>query len=186
MDDVLQTLRLCAVFAGGTLVLAVATAVEAADKPAEPAKISIQAVDKAGYEKVLKSQKGQVVLVDFWATWCVPCLKAFPHTVELHRKYGPAGLTVVSVSMDDPDAEADALKFLEQQKAQFTNLRSRQGAEAEAVEAFDIDGGAIPHFKLYDRTGKLHKKFVSGDDAKPFGPQDIEAAVRELLTAPKP
>lgn len=159
--------------------------VETAEKPAEPAKIGIQAVDKAGYDKVLQSLKGKVVLVDFWATWCAPCRKAFPHTVDLHRKYGPSGLVVVTVSMDDQDAEVDALEFLEQQKAEFTNLRSKLGAEAEAVEAFEIDGGAIPHLKLFDRSGKLHKKFASGDDVAPFGPEDVEAAVRELLAAPK-
>ena len=169
-----------------TAATGMAASAEAATPQPEPVRITLQSADKAAYDKVLRRHQGQVVLVDFWATWCVPCRKAFPHTVELHQKYGPAGLAVVSVSMDDEDAAADALKFLEEQQAHFTNLRSQQGAEAEAVEDFDIDGGAIPHLKLYDRSGKLHKKFVSGDDTNTFTPADVEAAVRELLKKPQP
>jgi thiol-disulfide isomerase/thioredoxin len=155
-------------------------------QPAEAARIAIQTVDRAGFDKVLATLRGQVVLVDVWATWCTPCREAFPHTVELHRKYAPQGLAVVSLSIDDEDAEADALKFLATQGAHFINLRSQQGAEAEAIAAFDIDGGLIPHIKLYDRAGKLHKKFVAKEDEGTFPHADVEAAVRELLVQPAP
>ena len=155
------------------------------ENPAQPPEVSLVVADHAFYEKVLAGKRGEVVLVDFWATWCVPCRKSFPQTVELHEKYAGSGLEVVSVSMDDADAHEAAVEFLKEQNARFTNLRSAQGAEAEAVEAFEIEGGAIPHYKLYDRQGKLVKVFTSGDPDRTFEHADIEAAVRELLSQEK-
>ena len=52
----------------------------------------------------LSSYRGKVVLLDFWATWCVPCRDETPHFVELQKKYGERGLQIIGVSMDDsPD-----------------------------------------------------------------------------------
>jgi cytochrome c biogenesis protein CcmG, thiol:disulfide interchange protein DsbE len=54
-----------------------------------------------GNELRLSSLRGKVVLLDFWATWCVPCREEIPHFVELQQKYGSQGLQIVGVSMDD-------------------------------------------------------------------------------------
>jgi len=52
----------------------------------------------------LSSYRGKVVLLDFWATWCVPCKEEIPHLVEFQQKYGDRGLQVIGISMDDaPD-----------------------------------------------------------------------------------
>jgi thiol-disulfide isomerase/thioredoxin len=147
----------------------------------EPAEVKLEVVDKQGFQQALERAKGKVVLVDVWATWCVPCRKSFPQTVELHNKFARQGLAVISLSMDDDEAHAEALEFLKEQKAQFTNLRSKQGAEPEAFEAFDIDGASIPHFKLYDRTGKPVKKFFARDADHPIEHSEIEKAVEELV-----
>jgi len=49
----------------------------------------------------LASYRGKVVLLDFWATWCVPCRAEIPHFIELQQKYGDRGLQIIGVSMDD-------------------------------------------------------------------------------------
>src|SRR6266404_7584013 len=71
------------------------------------------------------AQKGKVVVVDFWATFCIPCKAAFPHLVELHQKQAKNGLVVVTVSVDDrSDAQTveEVGKFLNKQKAVTTNF----------------------------------------------------------------
>jgi thiol-disulfide isomerase/thioredoxin len=144
--------------------------------------ITLEDVDKEGFEKALASKRGKIVLIDAWATWCPPCKADFPHTVALHEKYSPQGLAVISLSMDDDDAHEEALVFLTERQARFTNLRSKLGADEAAFEQFDIDGGSLPHLKLYDRDGKLVKKFVTGDPEAVFTPEEVELAVRELIT----
>lgn len=143
-------------------------------------KITIKVVDKKAYDAEIKKLKGKVVVVDFWATWCIPCLKAFGHTVEWQTKYGKQGLAVVSLSMDDAEDKARALKFLNRKNAHIVNLMSFDGVEEPAVKAFQIDGGALPHFKLYDRNGKLIKAFGYNPD-KPVKHEDVEAAIKAAL-----
>ncbi|HMH65509.1 MAG TPA: TlpA disulfide reductase family protein [Rhizomicrobium sp.] len=55
----------------------------------------------------LKAQRGKIVLIDFWASWCPPCILAIPHLGQLQKKYGGRGFQVVGVSMDD---SADSTK----------------------------------------------------------------------------
>jgi thiol-disulfide isomerase/thioredoxin len=145
-------------------------------------EVSVQVADRAGFDAVIAKHKGQVVLVDYWATWCAPCRKNFPHTVELSRHYKSQGLAVVSVAFDDEEDQAKVEQFLVGQQARFVNLRSQGGASDESFEAFDIPGGALPCLRLYDRSGKLRKTFAIDPDAdKQFTFDDVEAAITELL-----
>jgi len=57
--------------------------------------------DLQGHPFDLKAQRGRIVLIDFWASWCPPCIVAIPHLSQLQKKYGARGFQVVGVSMDD-------------------------------------------------------------------------------------
>ena len=106
-------------------------------------------------------------------------MELFPHTVELHNRFADQGLTVISFSLDDPESESAVLRFLTANGAAIGNFISPYGVGPEMFEAFQIDGGALPHFKLYDRDGKLHKTFSSGEE--PVDPQQIDRAIEKLL-----
>lgn len=161
------------------------TATGKASPPAQetpPKEVTLRVADLRVYQEVLAKHKGKPILVDFWATWCVPCIEQFPHTVELHTKHAAAGLAVVSVSLDDPADEVKVRTFLEKQGATFDNLLSKWGGDGPSFENFDIRGGAVPHYKLYDRDGQLRQTFSVDPAAKrQFTPADIERSVLDLL-----
>ena len=67
------------------------------------------------------------------------------------------------MSFDDPERQQDVADFLEKQDAKFDHLISKLGASVESFVKFEIEGGALPYYKLYDRTGKLRYQFC-GDN----------------------
>jgi thiol-disulfide isomerase/thioredoxin len=143
--------------------------------------IDLQTVSREGFDQVIASHKGKVVLVDFWATWCGPCVKQFPHTVELSHKYKDKGLDVISVSVDELKEQAEVSKFLSAQGANFDNLITEYGMNA--IDKFDVDNGAVPCYWIYDREGKLVERISPADPTLKFSPQVIDDAVERLLAA---
>jgi thiol-disulfide isomerase/thioredoxin len=143
--------------------------------------VSVDPVSPQEYQKYIVSQRGKVVFVDFWATYCLPCREKFPHTLALAKKYANQGLSVVSMSMDSPDAsfQKQIVSFLTNQNAQIKNFANRLEDTDAAFAALDIVGGALPHYKIYGRDGKLRKKFGGYPD-HPYSDADIEQA---LITA---
>lgn len=182
MEEIVQNRRQWILnVTGGTAGFIVGrTALAQAAKP-----IATSIVDKAGYDKAIAAHKGKVVVVDCWATWCVPCRKAFPKTVELSKAYAGKGVVVVSLSFDDLVKGAVPTKvteFLQKQDAQFDNLVSSLDISEEGADAFGITDGALPHFKIYGKNGKVFKVFESGEN-KEFTHEEIEAAVKAALKA---
>jgi thiol-disulfide isomerase/thioredoxin len=60
--------------------------------------------DLQGHPFDLKAQRGKIVLIDFWASWCPPCIVEIPHLNQLQKQYGPRGFQVVGIAMDDTAA----------------------------------------------------------------------------------
>jgi thiol-disulfide isomerase/thioredoxin len=145
--------------------------------------VSLTSVDRVAFDGAVAKQRGKVVLVDFWATWCGPCVEQLPHTLDLARELKDRGLAVITVSCDEPtevDRVADFLRSKDAGKA--INLISQFGGSTQTMEAFDISSGAVPYYQLYDRAGKLRQTFGISPTAKTqFTPADIDAAVKKLL-----
>src|SRR3954466_14751176 len=68
---------------------------------AAPPPVAVKVVRYDGLTDLVKQNKGKVVVVDFWADYCVPCKREFPKLVALHEKHAKAGLVAVSVSLDE-------------------------------------------------------------------------------------
>ena len=152
-------------------------------KPREPAPFELTIVDRLGFEEAITHLAGKVVLVDCWATWCLPCVEQLPHTVALARQKREAGFAVVTLSLDDPADKDEVRKVLIKSGADgLTNLLSEYGGGSESVDAFEIPGGALPHYKLYDRKGQLRRTFALDPAAKKqFTLADVEQAVAAML-----
>jgi thiol-disulfide isomerase/thioredoxin len=144
--------------------------------------ISVEPASPEELQKFIASQRGKVVLVDFWATYCLPCREKFPRTLALARKYGSQGLTAVSMSMDSPEPsyQKQIREFLKKQNSEIKNFANRLEDTDAAFAALDIAGGALPHYKVYSRDGKVRNKF-GGDPDHPFAEADIEQAVVAAL-----
>jgi thiol-disulfide isomerase/thioredoxin len=145
---------------------------------------AIPLVTRGDFDALLAEQKGKVVLVDCWATWCLPCVEQLPHSAELAKSHGDK-LAVVALSFDDPESADQVRKALEVAGAGDTGvvcLQCKSGTSSESFDAFEIASGALPHYKLYDRIGKLRQTFELDPSAKrQFTPEDINVAVEKLL-----
>ena len=96
----------------------------------------------------LSRYRGQVVLVDFWASWCKPCRQSFPWLNEMRARYGTQGLVIIGVNVDAERGDAD--RFLREVPADFEVLYDAKGALAEQ---FGVQG--MPTSFVFDRDGKL-------------------------------
>jgi thiol-disulfide isomerase/thioredoxin len=92
-------------------------------------------------------EKGKVVVVNFWATWCGPCRKEIPELIKLRKVYGDKELAIIGVSLDENRGLVNS--FIEQFKVNYTILRGDQGA-ADLFKA-----NKIPTLLFYGKDGRL-------------------------------
>jgi thiol-disulfide isomerase/thioredoxin len=129
-------------------------------------------------DKTLQAQKGKIVVVDLWATWCTTCMQEFPHLVELHDKFGKDGVACISVTVDAEKDKAAALAFLQAQKATFPNLLLDEAGNAWQ-ERWTIKG--LPAVLVYGRDGMLVRTFTNDDPDNQFTYADVTRFVKQLL-----
>jgi thiol-disulfide isomerase/thioredoxin len=102
-----------------------------------------------GKDVRLSSLRGKAVLVNFWATWCEPCKIEMPSLVDLQKKYGPQGLQIVGVAMDDAD-DKEISAFAHKMGVNYMVLRGTE-------KVGDLYGGIdrLPMTYYLDRSGKV-------------------------------
>jgi thiol-disulfide isomerase/thioredoxin len=155
------------------LLLAALVAVPAmAVAPAGPAP-SFKLDSMAGKPVSLDQFKGQVVMINFWATWCGPCRTEMPILEKLHAKYKPMGFTMIGVNVE-PDSSL-AAKWLQTTPVTFPILFD---TKSEVSKLYSVAG--MPSTVIIDRKGNmrwLHRGYKPGDENEYLN--QIRALVRE-------
>lgn len=115
-----------------------------------------------GKELKLRSLMGKVVVVDFWATWCRPCIMELPNLKALYSEYSSRGLEVVGLSLDN-NAEVVA-SFVADKSVQWPVIHLRDGWKSQVVTQYDVN--ALPSTWIYDRHGTLRHYNLRGDELR--------------------
>jgi peroxiredoxin len=138
----------------------VLTPVARAAAPAPAPDFTLPARD--GGNVRLSDLRGQVVMINFWATWCGPCRQEMPLLQQIQAKYEPLGFTLVGINVE-PDSAA-AITWLKQVSVSFPILFDQKNVVAEQ---FGVQG--MPSSVFVDRAGNVryvHRGYQPGDEAK--------------------
>ncbi len=147
-----------------------AGAPSAAGSKFQPApEVEFQTLDAQPFH--LTSLRGRVVLLNFWATWCIPCRAEIPEFNAMQKDFQARGFTMVGASVSPVDT-ADAIRsFQKDVKQEYTVIRG-----AEEIGARFGNGPGLPVTYLLDRDGRIRQKFIGQTSRENF-----EAAIKPLL-----
>lgn len=127
-----------------------------------------------GQRAVLEDFKGQAVVLDFYATYCPPCLEEIPHLVKLQKQYGPQGLKVIGLNVGGEEDQAKVPEFVKRLGIQY----QLGNPDRLFVDAFFGGNTAIPQTLVFDREGRL-VKHLTGYDAQIAA--QLEEAIQTAL-----
>ncbi|HEX7079688.1 MAG TPA: TlpA disulfide reductase family protein [Gammaproteobacteria bacterium] len=147
-----------------------ATAAVAADQLSGPAP-DFTLRSRSGETISLSDLKGQVVMINFWATWCGPCRQEMPHLEALHQRYHDLGFTLLGVNVEEDSRGVEA--FLEETPVSFDILYDPAN---EVSELYGVI--AMPSTVMIDRKGNL--RFIH-HGYQPGYENDYQAEIRALL-----
>jgi len=166
----LTVLLLAAGCGGGDEAAADQTAAGAGAAAAEEPSYDFSLQDLSGNTLRLADLRGEVVVVDFWATWCPPCRKALPHLQELHEEFAGKGVRVVGIATDQQGA-AIVAPFVEKNGLTFPIVLTDGKVDRDF-------GGVrgIPTTFVLDKQGKVVRKFVGYQEKDVYRAAILEAA----------
>lgn len=124
----------------------------------------------------LSDYTGKIVVLDFWATYCPPCVAEAPHLVEWQRRYGSQGLQIIGLNVGGADDRSKVPDFIETHKIQYA-----LGYPDDAMQDLYMSGDdSIPQTIVFDREGRIVKHFVGFDSTVQ---QELESAIQTALAA---
>lgn len=140
---------------------------------------SVSILENATVDQIqthVASFKGEKpVLVNIWATWCLPCVEEFPYIMDLEEQYGEK-FELVFISADFEEARAEATDFLKEQGVDFTTF-FKQGKDNDFIAGISEQwSGAIPYTLVIDKDGVTHTEWEGKADYK-----DFEDALLEVI-----
>jgi peroxiredoxin len=132
-----------------------------------------QTLDSIPREKSLADYRGRVVLVNVWATWCVPCRVEMPSIQKLYNEFHPRGLEVVAISVDEPGNEREVRDFAHDLGLTFTILYDPNNS---VTGLYEIQG--YPTTIIVGRDGSIRKKQMAASD---WSSPENRTLVQQLL-----
>ncbi len=168
---------LLVVVAGAALFLGMSVqrwlgAAPKAEAPQVGDALSAEFPDPAGNSHRLDEWKGRVLVVNFWATWCPPCLEEMPEFVKLQRELGGKGLQFIGVAIDDAQAVKD---FLKGSPLNYPVLIGDEDGQAWSAKLGN-HAGVLPYSAVFDRSGKLVHV-----ESGPFSREKVSKVITPLL-----
>jgi peroxiredoxin len=115
--------------------------------------------DVAGKPLSLANYKGKVVLIDFWATWCGPCVAELPNVLETYKKHHPGGFEIVGISLDEDQTKLET--FTRQKSMTWQQFFDGQGWKNKLAQKYGVN--SIPATYLLDGDGKIIAKDLRGE-----------------------
>jgi len=148
----------------------------AATRPATGPVMELKIKTLDGKTIDLKDLRGKVVLLDFWATWCAPCIEALPRTKKLYETYHAKGLELIGVSLDD---SVDVVrKFVKEKQIPWPQYCDAKGGAGPVEEKFQV--GAVPTLILLDKTGRVAARLSGLSEPEMVA---LEKKINRLLKA---
>ena len=138
-------------------------------------QVDLTLTDLSGVEQSLAALKGRIVILNFWATYCIPCRKEMPDLAAIQNEFGALGVQVIGVSTDDPESRKKVVQFVKETKINFPIWL---GGSTDNMRRFGL-GEALPGTVVIGRDGRV-KKVISGviDQAV------LRKLIEELLAVP--
>ena len=129
-----------------------------------------------GDTQKLKDLQGKVVILDFWATYCPPCIEEIPHLKELQKKYGKENLEVIGLHVGGEEDRPKVPAFVEKLKIDYVLATP----ENELTRFIFGKETASPQTAIFDRQGRLVKKIIGFDEQIK---KELDAAVEQTINS---
>ncbi|RRC99116.1 TlpA family protein disulfide reductase [Prevotella sp. OH937_COT-195] len=114
--------------------------------------------------------KNKLTILDFWASWCRPCMEEMPNMINIYDKYGNKGLGIVGVSLDD--SEQDWKGTVKSKGLKWTQLSDLKGWESPVAQKYNVQ--SIPYILVIDQKGNIIAEDIRGTELEEFVATNIE------------
>ncbi|MBA1147719.1 TlpA family protein disulfide reductase [Ectothiorhodospiraceae bacterium WFHF3C12] len=121
--------------------------------------------DLSGEARAIAEWDGQVLVVNFWATWCPPCVEEIPELVDVQSRFGQKGAQVIGVALDERE---NIEGFLREVPVNYPVLHGATRA-FRVLDAYGNERGTLPYTVVVGRDGEIHHRLPRPTDAKELG-----------------
>ena len=140
--------------------------------------ISFYGQEKKSFDEIIKENKGKVIFVDFWASWCNPCRKEMKYSLELQEKYKDVVFIYLSIDLDENKwKKAVKKEHLEGYNYNFMTINFKKTSDFKISSQFDISVKSIPRYMIFNKEGVL----INNDAPRPSEGEKLKKELEKYL-----